>query len=166
MRKMVLVLAVILATLLGASGVALAENITCNLIPPCYGTSEGDEIYSSEMTTGTVVNDTVYALGGNDGVYTLEGDDTVEGGKGNDHLEASGGGDTVEGGKGNDTIYASFGDPGGGTEYSYGGIGDDTIVADGDGNVDIINCGPGTDTVYYDPTLDTVKGCEVKNPTS
>jgi hypothetical protein len=44
-----------------------------------------------------------------------------------------------------------------------GGSGNDRIVAT-EGNKDIIDCGTGTDTVFYDVGLDTIKGCENKNP--
>jgi len=45
--------------------------------------------------------------------------------------------------------------------YGQGGIDEVDAV---DGNVDIINCGKGRDTAFYDVGIDTVKGCEIKNP--
>jgi hypothetical protein len=72
-----------------------------------------------------------------------------------------GGNDQVFAAEGNDTVYGS-------TDHSYGGEGNDIILA-ADSSVDIINCGKGTDEVRYDdkPTVkDTDKGCEIKKPVS
>jgi hypothetical protein len=59
------------------------------------------------------------------------------------------------------TIGAAF--PGDGTEFVYGGEGKDEIVADDDSK-DIIDCGDGHDTVFFDQGLDRLKNCEDKTP--
>ena len=41
--------------------------------------------------------------------------------------------------------------------------GDDRILDDDD-NADIINCGKGRDTVFYDDGADSIKACENKPP--
>lgn len=157
-RRAILLMAAIGATLIVASGVALAESVRCDAAPPCYGTPELDEIW------GTASGETIYALGGPDGAYAGGGADTVYGAEGNDiNLLGEEGNDTVYGGSGKDKIDAISDDTLGSVDHSYGGGGNDWIAAV-DGNLDIVNCGKGTDEVIYDADLDTVKGCENKNP--
>jgi Ca2+-binding RTX toxin-like protein len=157
-RTAILLMVTMAAAVLLAGGVALAESLTCNGFPPCYGTPEGDTI------TATPEADTIYAFGGNDLVSAAGGNDTVYGSSGNDELRGEGGNDTAYGGGGHDTINAEINDTLGSTDRSYSGGGNDLIFAD-DGNVDIINCGKGTaDQVVYDQALDTVKACENKFP--
>jgi Ca2+-binding RTX toxin-like protein len=166
-RRAILLMATIVATMLSASGVAIAESVDCDTTPPCYGTPESDEI------DGTLDTETIYAYGGDDTVYADgvknspiegQGDDTVYGSSGDDDLQGEGASDTVYGGGGADLIQAATNDTAGSTDRSYGGGGNDTIDAVDD-KVDIINCGKGSrDFVQYDAALDTVKGCEVKSP--
>lgn len=164
MKRTVLVAVAAVVALVTASGTALAEAVTCDPNPPCYGTPEADGIDSSETLSFPPTGETVHALGGNDGVRPLGGDDTVYGGPGNDTVEGSAGSDAVYGGAGKDTIYADLGDSAGSKDRSSGGDNNDTITAD-DGNVDVINCGRGkADTVHYDVGTDTIKNCEIKNP--
>src|SRR5215207_7875902 len=118
------------------SGAALAETVTCDSTPPCYGTPESDDI-----TAAIAGFDTIYAYGGSDTVEDSDGNDTIYGGGGNDTIDAF--------------------DSGAYTDHLFGGGGNDTIYAH-DARVDIINCGKGTDTVYYDP-LDTISACETKH---
>jgi hypothetical protein len=70
-RQAILLMATMVSALIVASGVALAESVTCDSTPPCYGTSEGDII------NGTSSGETIKALGGNDQVFAAEGNDTV-----------------------------------------------------------------------------------------
>ena len=141
----------------GGSGVALAEEVTCDVTPPCYGTPERDYI------VGISLEETIYAYGDNDIVYASGANDTVYGSLGNDSLYGEGGSDKGYGGGGGDSIYADFHDTSGSTDYSYGGGGNDTVYAL-DSNKDIINCGKGTaDYVRYDASLDTLTACENKN---
>jgi Ca2+-binding RTX toxin-like protein len=145
-----------IAALLVAGGVALAETFTCNSTPPCHGTPEGDGII------GTDASETIYAYGGNDGVNSGDGDDTVYGSKGNDDVIGLGGSNTSYGGGGNDVIDVDWSDGVQSTDRSYGGDGNDRVSAV-DGEVDIINCGKGTDEVSYDAGIDTIKACEIKH---
>jgi Ca2+-binding RTX toxin-like protein len=94
--------------------------------------------------------------GGDDMKSTRDAAAVFRGGPNLDSLSGGDGGDTLIGGEGGDELD--------------GGAGADTIFA-GDANVDgspvtespmerdIIDCGPGEDTVYADPT-DTLDGCE------
>jgi Ca2+-binding RTX toxin-like protein len=62
----------------------------------------------------------------------------LDGGAGNDRLDGGDGRDVFAGGEGNDTIFAI------------------------DGLSERIDCGPGRDTVYFDPN-DTFVDCERLN---
>jgi Ca2+-binding RTX toxin-like protein len=78
------------------------------------------------------------------------GNDTITGdGRSND-LAGSKGSDTINGGRGNDTLSGDF---------SYF-----TLFGSFDNAPDTIDCGPGTDTAFFDPTRDTVTNCETLNP--
>ena len=108
-------------------------------------------------------------MGGDDEVYGDEELDTIYGGPGNDYLTGELGSDAVYGGGGIDTIDAAT-DPEDQPGYeifldkSSGGRGNDTIFAV-DGYRDRIDCGRGErDAVYFEPGLDTIKGCEKKHP--
>ena len=83
MRKMALLLAVMAAVLVVASGVALAKNFV--------GTERGEKI------VGTNAGDTIDANGG---------DDVVIGKRGNDRIRGGNGRDRQYGGRGNDIIYS------------------------------------------------------------
>jgi Ca2+-binding RTX toxin-like protein len=161
-RRAILLMATIGAAVLLASGVALAEIVTCDSTPPCYGTPERDDI------TGTASGETIYMMGGNDRVFAGGGVDTIYGSSGTDELYGEQDKDKLYGDGGNDSIDASFNDTSGSKDRAYGGGGDDFIVSAFDGNVDIIDCGKGTaDEVTYDDNAtvkDTVKNCEIKHP--
>ncbi len=156
-RRAILLMATIGAAVLLASGVAIAETVTCDNNPPCYGTPEGDDI------TGTAFGEKLYAYGGDDTVLAGDGNDTIYGSSGNDiELRGEGGSDTVYGGGGNDAIDVQALDTPGSTDYAYGQGGNDAIFA-ADDKVDIINCGKGNDSVQYDEGIDIVaKNCENK----
>jgi hypothetical protein len=62
-RRATVLIAIMGAAMLLASGVALAENVTCDDTAPCHGTPEGDTI------TGTASGETIYAYGGADSVF-------------------------------------------------------------------------------------------------
>jgi len=156
-RRTILLMATMAAALIVAGGVALAETVNCNATPPCHGTPEGD------FMTGTVNGETIYAYGGNDFVNAGGGSDTVYGSDGNDGIEGGFSDDTLYGQGGADTLDAQTNDVSPTTDHSYGGGGNDTIHAV-DSNVDIINCGKGTDTVHYNEGVDRLKACEIKNP--
>ncbi len=120
---------------------------------------------------GGVGDDVVLGGSGDDfEVNGGEGDDEVLGGSGDDGGEVGidtglftgGSGDnTVRGGEGGDFIQASESFPGD-KEFIFGGDGKDTInAADSDGK-DIVDCGDGNDTVFFDQGLDKLSNCENK----
>jgi Ca2+-binding RTX toxin-like protein len=192
MRRTILLVTAMVATLVLASGVAFAATfITCSE-DPCVGTNRDDLIdgtESSETINARAGDDLIAGNGGNDVIYGdngkdqgvgYGGNDTIYGGDGDDGIigramRGDEDSDTVHGGKGNDVIdAATFDDPlesqDPPVDYSYGESGNDTIYAQ-DGNVDFIDCGETKggrterDTVYYDEGIDTVtENCEIKNP--
>jgi len=86
-----------------------------------------------DLTGITPFGDTIWGLGGDDTLAGLGGGDTIEGGTGNDTL-VGGGNDTLVGG-GNDTVF--------------GEAGNDVIIGGTGEGDDVLNGGPGTDTVVY-----------------
>jgi len=138
-RTTVVALLVVAVALLLVSGVVLAKTITCTG-GTCNGTKKADQI------TGSVVADTINGRGGAD---------TIDGGNGND---------TINGGGGNDTITDIGVVPD--IDIITGGNGDDIIdVREGALNdaQDNVDCGPGTDTIFFDAT-DLRANCEIFNP--
>lgn len=99
-----------------------------------YGT-EGDDTID-----GTAQQEAVFGYGGNDTIYTRQGDDLVYGGDGDDVIDTCEGNDVIYGEAGNDTINSGAGD-----DIIYGGDGNDIITNSG-GN-DIIYGGSGDDTI-------------------
>ena len=138
-RKTIVALTVVALALLLAGGVVMARSITCTG-GPCNGTKRADQI------TGSVVVDTINGRGGGDTIEGGNGNDTINGGGGNDTIDDFGNVpdvDTITGGKGNDTIDVREGDP--------------------NDAQDKVDCGPGTDTIFFDAT-DLRINCEIFNP--
>jgi len=115
----------------------------------CSGTSMADRI------VGSLSSDHISAEGGNDRVFARGADDLVKGEGGNDEINGQAGKDKLKGGPGGDAIF--------------GGVGND-IMREGshtlvdDGFSDTLDCGDGTDTVYYTPGVDEIEDCEILNP--
>jgi Ca2+-binding RTX toxin-like protein len=192
MRQVALSLTVIGATLLLASGIALAAAVQC--VPgagSCLGTAQDDVI------TGTDGHDAIFAHSGSDEVYAQGGDDSVSGGSGadlllgdssesaafagDDQIFGGVGMDSVSGFGGSDNLSGSYGNdiinaepyllppadtPPEGVDSVKGGRGDDTIYAR-DGVVDNIDCGTGSfdGVLRYDSSIDVVAAnCEFLFP--
>jgi Ca2+-binding RTX toxin-like protein len=166
-----------------SAGAALAAGITCSG-GPCVGTSADDVIDGSEVrdrinarggddnadgragsdeVVGDAGNDTLLGDGANTG--DTDGNDSVFGQLGNDRLGGRGGSDLLDGGFGFDTIDARELNPAStGVDTVRGDIGGDTIRAV-DGKRDNIDCGAGTDDVFFDAGVDVVSSnCEGKHP--
>ncbi len=101
-----------------------------------------------------------------------DGQDKLFGGKGNNCLFGGTGNDILYGGDGHDMIgllcfefVSDFGN-----DIMYGGRGNDEIIAlefelrRTKQQRDVVFCGPGQDTVYYQKGVDMVFDCERKNP--
>jgi len=104
-RRLILLMAAMGATVLLVSGVAYALSVQCDGTGDqdpdpgqCQGTDQNDVI------TGTAQRDVILALGGLDDVTALGGDDNVEGGRGGDDISGGVGADGLFGGGGPDDI--------------------------------------------------------------
>lgn len=132
MRKTMIMAAVAAAAILTFGGTASAANLF------------GDD--GNNAITGTSQADLIKGFGGADILSGAGGDDRVEGGAGRDDVGGNQGNDTLIGGSGKDVFTA--------------GIGDDFLEAR-DGIRDIVDCGPGFDTVKADIGVDSVDSdCE------
>jgi len=148
MRRTTLLFAFVAVALVLAVGVAFAATRNCTG-GECRGTQGADEIFGSEG------DDVVLALGGNDRVYGREGNDGLKGGEGSDEVYGELGNDKVKGSQGGDKVFGGPGD-----DVVRGG----THSRTNDGVRDLLDCGEGTDTVYYTPRKDEIRDCEILNP--
>jgi hypothetical protein len=135
----------------------------------------GDDKFAVYNNFDTVVGgtgfDTLITTGGSTGVnITLDGAandgkpgqsqnigtdvEHVVGGDGNDELAGNGSANTLDGGNGNDTLTAN-----GGNDTLNGGANDDILQAH-DGDPDTVNCGPGNDHAFVDPSDTVASDCE------
>jgi Ca2+-binding RTX toxin-like protein len=170
MRRVILLLTVMAATLIVASGLAWAVNK--------IGTNGPDTL------RGTNGDDNLLGKGGNDKLFGLGGTDNLLGGSGKDIVlggneRSAGGGDKdLVGGSGNDGVLGGLG-----ADNILGEAGND-LVADGpnrefstdklsagDGNdvvgvfndpafKDIVTCGDGFDWVFADKKDEVAPDCE------
>ncbi len=136
MRRVILLLALMAATLVVASGVALAVNKV--------GTNGPDTL------RGTNGDDNLVGLGGNDALFGLGGSDNLVGGEGKDWVLGGnerrplGGDKNLAGGPGNDGVLG-----GKGPDNAVGGEGNDLLVDDGlrEFSEDTLSGGPGNDVI-------------------
>jgi Ca2+-binding RTX toxin-like protein len=122
MRKVALLLSVVAAALLIASGVAFAKNI------------QGDG--KDNRLVGTSKNDTIAGSGGDDNIFGKGGRDRLYGDSGADNVSGGTDPDDVFGGKGADDLFGNGGD-------------DYMNSADNRGG-DFVDCGPGFDSAVID----------------
>lgn len=104
-----------------------------------FGDSKGNNLQ------GTAGPDLLKGLAGNDKLNGLAGDDCVRGGPGRDKVKGGDGDDQLNGGQKPDKIG--------------GGSGDDRIKVRA-GRIDVVNCGPGNDTVRAGAKDIIRKNCE------
>jgi len=148
-RRFVLMMAAMGATVLLASGVAYALDVRCDRASDpdpapgqCLGTPEDDDI------TGSTQADIIRALNGFDDVVARGGEDEIYGGYLADFLAGGRGGDIYFGGKGTDSLNEDFFDSG--RDEMNGGPNNDLIEA-GVGN-DILRGQAGDESEAGDPT--------------
>ena len=102
-----------------------------------------------------------------------DGEDKLFGGSGDDCMFGGSEDDVLYGGEGNDDIghycYEFIMDAG--NDIIHGGRGDDDIIAaeapfayPALQERDVVYCGPGKDTIYYQKGVDRIFDCESKNP--
>lgn len=126
------------------AGVATAFTKGCD-----RGTDRADRM------VGTAGRDALCGEGGDDRISGEDGNDTLVGGSENDRIDAGDGDDKIKGGTDRDMIHAGPGD-----DVVRGGM----FNRADDGARDVLDCGDGTDTVYY-TGADTVRdNCEISNP--
>lgn len=111
-----------------------------DLLGRAWDLSLGDSDDLADKNTvlprGTILNltedDIFRGGGGNDNLFTGDGDDMLYGDEGNDRLDAGKGNDMIFGGDGNDTIFGRNGkdviDVGRGNDKVFGGNGNDVFV--------------------------------------
>jgi Haemolysin-type calcium binding protein related domain/RTX calcium-binding nonapeptide repeat (4 copies) len=106
---------------------------------------------------------------GNDTIWTLNTDDTINADEGDDAVYAAGGNDVINGETGSDTIYAGAGNDivsgGADNDNLYGDAGDDAIHGgagndrlDGGDGVDSLDGGTGGDQLFGGAGNDTLSG--------
>ena len=134
------------------------------------GDDGNDELFGesgSEAMSGGRGDDTVDGGAGGDNMRGDEGNDILRGGRGNDRLDGGPGQDRLDGSSGSDDLQGGddndevVGGPG--VDTLRGGAGDDSIRA-ADDSADIVECGPGNDTVYVEedaPDRDRLSDCEL-----
>ena len=188
MRRLILLLTVMAATLVVASGLALAVNkVGTNGPDTLRGTNGDDNLF------GKGGDDDIFGLGGRDNLLGGPGRDNVLGGNeerplgGDKNLAGGPGNDRVIGGNGSDDLVGDSGndlvDGGAGSDDITGGNGNDYLVdgpfdetsrdslSGGDGNdvLDVINrpatrdfvtCGSGFDRVFADSKDVVAPDCE------
>lgn len=122
-----------------------------------YALGGDDVIYTGTNTNRPFV---IWAGDGNDTVRTQSGDDFLDGGAGNDSMFSGVGRDTIHGGTGHDFIRSGEGeddvDGGSGNDNIRAGKGHD-IVHGGEGE-DILRGQDGNDTVYGGAGDDIITG--------
>ena len=138
MREVILLLTVIAATLVVASGVALAVS-----------------------TQGGPRNDVVLGTDGSDHLGGGVGSDTIIGSGGNDFMWGNMGSDRIVGGTGNDILLDGE-SAGGAYDILIGGAGNDFLwPRNTPAGQDLTLCGAGMDVAHVD-NADIVIGCEMK----
>jgi hypothetical protein len=108
-------------------------------------------------------SDCLKGQGGNDRLAGGSGKDDLNGGRGNDRLGGGSGSDSLKAGAGKDRLNG-----GGGGDLLQGGRGKDRIAGAGgpdvikalEGGPDVIDCGPGEDTVHMQRGVDRARHCE------
>jgi Ca2+-binding RTX toxin-like protein len=160
-------------TALAVAGVVvLAGGASASAAKPIDGTGGPDKL------TGTVHADVIDARGGDDTVKARAGDDLVEAGGGADTVNGQRGSDELRGGPGNDVLVSGsdavrdyvVGDGGKdkiyltGSDFGFGGPGDDRIWLTYPAKGAKVQCGGGHDVLTYNqdpPAGVKVFGCEV-----
>ena len=148
MRKTAATIVLALGVVLLVAGAAFAVSKVCP--DNCRGTAGDDRLVGSPRAN------TIYAEDGNDRVLGRGGEDALKGGDGRDEVYGQEGNDRVKGSAGMDRVYGGPGD-----DLVRGG----TPERPDDGTRDVLDCGDGTDTVYYVEGQDVVNDdCENRNP--
>jgi hypothetical protein len=129
------------------------------------GTAGADVIVGgrrADVIDGRAGNDRICGRGGGDRLRGGRGDDRLSGQAGRDRLAGGRGNDLLSGGAGNDRLSGGSGKDlligGSGRDRMSGGPGNDRILA-ADRRRDLVDCGPGRDSVEAD-RFDRLRRCE------
>lgn len=129
---------------LGAS----LENLVLTGLNATTGT--GNDLNNSITVTQSENGVSLFGLGGDDSLFGYLRDNLLDGGDGDDYLGGGVGNDTLHGGAGADWLDGGYDQ-----DRVFGGDGDDLIVGTSGGTIvgasddDVLNGGPGVDTVTY-----------------
>ena len=185
MRRSIILLTVMAIALVLGSGVALAAvKFGTEGRNVLIGTNDKDVLDGkggSDFLAGKKQDDVLYGGDGNDFMHggavgwgmAPDGQDKLFGGKGSDCMFGGSEDDVLVGGSGKDDMghycYEFIMDTG--NDVFYGGSGNDDIMAVEAPfsqpylqERDVVFCGPGKDTVYYQKGVDRIFDCERKNP--
>lgn len=144
---MLIVLVASLTVIVGGVAFAITRDCTGGT---CKGTPRADTLHGSDGF------DKILGEPGNDKLFGNDGDDMIKGGRGGDEIHGDIGHDRVKGSQGPDHVYGGEGD-----DLVRGGL----HSRRNDGARDVLDCGPGTDTVLFVPGQDIVRdNCEIRNP--
>ncbi len=113
----------------------------------------------ADVAYGGTGSDVVWGGDRGDRLYGGSDADRVGGGNGDDRVAGNKGDDVVSGGDGNDTLFGGWG-----ADRVSGGNGDDRLHALApDGQIDVLNCGDGSDEAFVlraERSLTRLNGCE------
>jgi Ca2+-binding RTX toxin-like protein len=166
MRRVILLLTMMAATLVVASGVALAVNkIGTNGPDTLKGTNAADKLLGkggNDVLFGLAGRDNLlgeegkdWVLGGND-QRPFEGDKNLLGGPGNDGVLGGRDSDNVTGNSGNDVVNGAPG-----PDNILGGEGNDVLdLINKPTKRDVVTCGGGFDRVLADRADVVAPDCE------
>ena len=142
----------VMATVTSSGNLVWAANFYCTGSSSCTGTDDPDKMQGDGQANN---------------IDGREGSDLMDGGAGSDQICGDTGDDQISGGSGEDLIFGdSFlagdcGTGGQGADKISGGLGNDKIFHGGasllsgsDSHKDIIDCGPGTDEVWINISVD------------
>lgn len=141
---------------------ALAEPPTCRGLPATIvGTdgdddlpgTDGDDVVwlgpGDDTFDGGPGDDVICGGDGFDRLYGGEGDDWLDGGDGGDVVEGEAGDDVVHGGPGDDRLRGDGIRVADGADQVFGGDGDDDFRGEPGGAVDLVDGGPGVDSIHH-----------------
>lgn len=142
----------------------VAENLTISNFEMVIGTNTRDFLTGSDgdnYLAGNGGNDVINGGAGNDLLHgdgvsrDFFGDDNLNGGEGNDTIIGGPGNDILIGGNGNDDLFDNIGN-----NTLNGGEGDDDLVVVGslEGDINILNGGPGNDLINGGSGIEIVDG--------
>ena len=119
---------------------AMIDDIAAQLAVEPTNVVEGDN--TAEVFVGTGLDEEFRGLGGNDEIFSGNGNDRARGGGGNDRIDTNNGDDVALGGGGNDELKGGRGD-----DILLGGVGND--IVDGEEGSDVVMGGAGNDLFRF-----------------